>query len=114
MLPAIQNINQTWRYLQKIPQDAPEEKGSLSYGVKNSAYSTLGVIASNIDSILIFGFLSPVHLAIFAIAQRIPELIKGNIQDVGKVLLPKFSRQKHYTKKTDDFFKIFSFTRYGF
>ncbi|PZQ45822.1 MAG: hypothetical protein DI551_06295 [Micavibrio aeruginosavorus] len=106
-IPSLQNINQSLKLWKTSHKNNKTEEGSISYGVKASAYSIISLIATNIDNLLIFHFLSPVALANLAAAQRLPEVIKGGILDLGQILLPKFSRTEKLTKKIDQFFTYF-------
>lgn len=103
-IPSLQNIHQTFKAWRETKDNKEVEEGSIAYGLKSSAYSIIGIIATNIDNLLVFHFLSPAALASYAAAQRLPDVIKGGIQDLGQILLPKFSRNKHLTKNIDRFF----------
>ncbi|PZO87119.1 MAG: hypothetical protein DI626_04730 [Micavibrio aeruginosavorus] len=113
LVPSIQNIIQNI-LIRKNKINKKIEEGNISYGIKTSFYAAIGAIAINIDKLLIFHFLSPEALAAFVVAQKIPELIKSGIQDIGQILLPKFSRHEILKKKIITFFKVFSFTLGGF
>lgn len=108
-IPALQNIAQTTllHIKHKKSHFHTTEEGSLKYGIKASLYSIISLIATNIDSILLFHFLSPVALANFIAAQKLPEVIKSSIQDIGQILLPIFSKKSHMTKNLNWFFNAF-------
>lgn len=106
LVPILQNIIQTTLLWARENHEHAVEEGSIKYGVKASAYSIISLVATNIDNLLIFYFLSPVALANFIVAQKLPEVIKSSIQDVGQILLPVFSQKSHMTKNLNKFFNI--------
>jgi O-antigen/teichoic acid export membrane protein len=106
-IPALQNVAQTTLLYFKQKNTYDTEEGSIKYGIKASFYSIISLIATNIDSILLFHFLSPTALANFIAAQKLPEVIKSSIQDIGQILLPIFSKKSHMTKNLSWFFNIF-------
>jgi O-antigen/teichoic acid export membrane protein/glycosyltransferase involved in cell wall biosynthesis len=87
--------------LRSIPADAPAEAGTLSHGTKTTFYSGFSIVAKQLDKILIFLFLSPAALALFVAAERIPELLKGQVQDLAGVLAPRFAKRARYTNSLD-------------
>ncbi|MFA5877270.1 MAG: oligosaccharide flippase family protein [Candidatus Paceibacterota bacterium] len=84
-----------WNITRSIPKeiDATEEKQSLTYGKHLTAMNILGVVAGNIDKILLWKFLGPAQLAIYAFAIAIPEQFKGPLRGVGDLAFPKFATQ---------------------
>jgi len=68
-------------------------KETLTYGKHLTAMQILGVVAGNIDKILLWKFLGPAQLAIYAFAIAIPEQIKGPLKGVGELAFPKFAQQ---------------------
>lgn len=85
------------RTAERIPKGAPVEdeskKETLTYGKHLTAIGILGIVASNIDKILLWKFLGPAQLAIYAFAIAIPEQIKGPLKGVGELAFPKFAAQ---------------------
>jgi O-antigen/teichoic acid export membrane protein len=76
-------------------------KQNLYYSISNTLSIFINNIGVFIDKILLFNFVSPTNLAIYAISEKLPEAIKSQIQGLRKILLPKFAREKHYTKTLD-------------
>lgn len=72
--------------------DTPD-KNTLDYGKHLSFLDIFGIVAGNIDKVLLWKFLGPVQLAIYAFAVAIPEQIKGPLKGISSVALPKFSTQ---------------------
>lgn len=100
------NVVVTSTTLKAIPLDAPAESGSLAYGTRITIYSAFNVAAKQADKLLIFFFLSPTALAIYYAAERIPELVKGLVQDVASVLAPRFAKRAEYTARMDKWLNI--------
>ena len=75
----------------RIPPDAPVDAAMSSYGRHLSAMNVLSSIASNIDKLLLWHFLGPIQLAVYAFAIAIPEQMKGPLKGMGELVLPKFA-----------------------
>ena len=105
---AVANIFMTTTTLKSIDKNAPVEKESISYGMKTSLYTALATIANYLDKILIFFLMSPSSLAIYVAAEKIPNMAKNVIKNLGMSLAPRFAKHKAYTKRVDDAFKLFS------
>lgn len=69
------------------------DKETLGYGKHLSFLDIFGIVAGNIDKVLLWKFLGPAQLAIYAFAVAIPEQIKGPLKGISSVALPKFSTQ---------------------
>lgn len=108
LVPAVYNIAMTAAKLQQIPPDAAVEEQNVRYGIKTTLYSGLGAIGSNIDRVLLFWFMSPVALAVFVAASRVPDLLGGAMQDVAAVLAPRLAKHEFYTKRVDRIFGVLS------
>ena len=108
LTPILKNLYMTYKAYKLVPPNLPVEKNSLTHGFKVTGYSSFNIIANNIDSILLFSLLSPEALAIYAVANKLPELIKKLVQDIGSVLTPRFARHDKYTAQTDRYIKVFS------
>lgn len=83
-----------FRLSQKITdeEDRTEPTKELSaYGFHLSVMEILKTVADQIDKILIFHYLGAAELAIYAIATIAPGQIKGLMQNVTTLALPKFS-----------------------
>lgn len=71
---------------------------SINMGKHLSMVNILGVLASNIDKILIFHFLGAVELAIYSFAVAIPEQIKGVYKNINGAAFPKLVNSKELEK----------------
>lgn len=98
---AIQNILQHRISRASIRPDATTEPGSLSYGLKASGWDMLNLAGNYCDRLFVFTFLTPTALAVYAAADRIPEIIKDNTQQLLMAAMPRFARQQTYTRKLD-------------
>lgn len=72
---------------------AQEDKDDITYGKHLSAINLLGVVAGNVDKILLWKFLGPAQLAIYAFAIAIPEQVRGPLKGMSNIMLPKFAIQ---------------------
>lgn len=106
MAGCFRNVLQTVRALRLIPKDAPAEENSQSYGIKASLISVVNLLANNIDKLLLYFFISPVQMAILVAAEKIPELMKNMIQDMGNVVMPRFAKQASYSARIDKILKF--------
>ncbi len=109
LIPALQNVIMTYINCKSISVDASVEDGNILYGIKTSFYSTINVIATYSDKLLVFYFLSPTALATFVAAERIADLFRNVAQDLSAVLGPKFAKSEHYTSELDKYLKSFVF-----
>ncbi|MFC1731687.1 oligosaccharide flippase family protein [candidate division KSB1 bacterium] len=83
-------------YLKTLHKYNPSNEidaGTINYGKHLSVMNVLGVVAMNIDKVLVFHYLGAVELAIYAFATVIPEQIKTSIKTVGSLAFPKFSQK---------------------
>jgi len=76
-----------------LPPISKDKKIDISYGKHLSAINILGVIASNVDKILLWKLLGPVQLAIYSFAVAIPEQARGPFKGLSNIALPKFAAQ---------------------
>lgn len=77
------------------------EPNSIAYGLRTSMYSVANVVGNYLDRVLLYLLISPESLAIFAISERIPELLKKNIQSFTEAIIPTMSRKESYTASMD-------------
>lgn len=101
-VPVGQNLRQTLLCHRRIPQQAAVEEGAIDYGLRANRYAAIGTMANQLDRILIFTILSPPFLAIFMAAEKFADLLQSVVQDLGAVLVPKFSTIERYTRRHDD------------
>lgn len=105
---AVLNVLATRSSLGRVKRDEPVEKGSIRYGLVTTGFMVLGHVALYVDKLLIYAFMTPASLAIFVAAERLPELVKGVVKNVGAALAPRFARHTHYTRRVDRAIKAFS------
>jgi len=108
VVQSVLNILTTRTSLWRVKRDDSVEKGSVKYGVVTTAYMVFGHVAMYIDKLLVFAFLTPEALAIFVAAERLPELVKALVKNVGAALAPRFARHRHYTRRVDRAITVFS------
>ncbi len=65
----------------------------IRYGKHLTAMQILSMIAGEIDKIIIWKFLGPLHVAVYIFAIAIPEQIKGPLKGMGELAFPKFAAQ---------------------
>ncbi len=78
-----------------IAHDAtPEQNKEVThYGKHLTAMQILSMVANEIDKVIIWKFLGPVHVAMYTFALAIPEQIKGPMKGMGELAFPKFAAQ---------------------
>lgn len=108
LVPALYNVILTAVEYRKVPKDASVEAQNVRYGIRTTLYSGFGAIGANVDRILLFWFMSPVALALFVAAGRIPDLLSGAMQDVAAVIAPRLAKHENYTKRVDWIFSLIS------
>lgn len=107
-IPAAQNLLLCSIEYRKHASENGDFSDIKEYGLKTSFYKLLPTLAQEIDRISIYNFISPADLAIFNVASKIPNAIKGATQDVGNVLMPRFARMPNYSKKLNLYIFLFS------
>lgn len=93
----------------KYKPNTQSEQEALSYGKKLSFSSILPMISLHIDNIIIFHFLGPVQLAIYAFASNIPERLGGLLRPISTLAMPKLS-----TKDPSEVSRIISIKTFQF
>lgn len=83
------------RVAKTIPQSASiaQDREAVHYGRHLTAMQILGMVANEIDKIILWKFLGPVHVAIYTFALAVPEQIKGPLKGIGELAFPKFAAQ---------------------
>ena len=78
-----------------IPHTSSTEDDAavIQYGKHQTAMQALGMVANEIDKIILWQFLGPVHVAVYTFALAVPEQIKGPLKGVGELAFPKFAAQ---------------------
>lgn len=94
--PAISNVIATVVRIGGTPGSSRIEAGAIRYGLDVSVYQLPTVIAQNIDKMFLFYIISPEALAVYVVAQRIPELARALVGDVNATLGPLFARVQGY------------------
>lgn len=107
IVPAILNVMMIITDLKAIPRDAPTEANNIAYGIKTTLYGAFNTVAKHMDKILLFLFLSPASLATFVAADRLADLLRNSIQDVGATLAARFAKHDHYSEELDKILKLF-------
>ena len=110
LVPAIQNIYLTWHTYKLVDPGASIENGIFSYGIRSSFIKLPVILSMYSEKILLFVFLSPETLALFVVAEKIPDLFKNLVQDISAALAPHFALYDRYTVSLSKYFKWFSAT----
>lgn len=79
--------------LKKYKLNKETDPGVMNYGKHLSLMSVLGIIAKNIDKILIFHFLGASQLAIYSFALLPLKKINGPLTELKTLFLPKLSQR---------------------
>lgn len=87
--------------IQKNTLNTLTDPDTLPYAKHLSIMNIIGVIANKIDSILVFQFIGPMHLALYTFAKIIPEKTGGAFKSFTSIAFPKFATQeKHEIHRT--------------
>lgn len=78
-----------------IPHDATPAQNveATRYGKHLTAMQILSMVANEIDKVIIWKFLGPVHVAMYTFALAVPEQVKGPLKGMGELAFPKFAAQ---------------------
>lgn len=75
------------------PSDGTSDPTTMRFGLHLSLMNVLGALASSIDKVIVFHYLGAANVAIYSIAQALPEQIDGIVSNVRHLALPKFAGQ---------------------
>mgnify|MGYP001575752208 FL=1 len=91
---ALMRVVQYVRVTRSIPRTpTSDDAHTILYGKHLTVMQILGMVAGAIDKILIWKFLGPAHLAVYAFALAIPEQFNGPLKGVAELAFPKFAAQ---------------------
>ncbi len=79
--------------IKKTRLNQRQDPQAISFGKHLSLINVIGIIASQLDKILIWHFLGSTSVAIYLIATSIPVKIKDFLKSISILALPKFSQQ---------------------
>lgn len=92
-----------------------EDKRYLKYAKHLSLQNVMGALANRADSILIFQQLGAAELALYTVANMLPEQLKGTVKNLSGLLLQKYSSsneqhiiQRGIPKRTTQIFLVLS------
>jgi O-antigen/teichoic acid export membrane protein len=86
--------------IRKTKPNKKQDLKTISYGKHLSLMGIIGLIAEQIDKILLFQFMGPIKLAIYSFAILPVEQIRTPLQNIQELALPKLStRSKKEIKK---------------
>jgi len=77
----------------RVARNNEEDPELLNYSAHLSVMNFIGTIANKIDALVIFNFLGPSQLGIYAYAAAIPEQIKASVKNVSPLSMPKFAQR---------------------
>ena len=97
LAPSLINVIATSDQLRGLSPNADRERESVVYGVRTTIYQLPSVLAQQLDKFVLFYFISPEALAVYAVALRIPELSRTVVGETNATLGPVFAREKEYT-----------------
>lgn len=93
----------------------------IKYAKHTSLRNILSSIAQKADTIIIFTQLGAIELAIYSIANVVPEQIKGSLKNVSVLLLPKYAKhnnvevlKKSVPKRSFQLFLILSIVSFAY
>jgi O-antigen/teichoic acid export membrane protein len=95
---AINALSTAYFYFRTLRASRPNDQTdphTIPYGRHLSVMNTIGTIAAQLDSILVFHFLGPLELAIYSLASMVPERIATFFKFITTAALPKLSNRSH-------------------
>lgn len=77
--------------MKKFPPNKMEDPKTIPFGTRVSFIKMIPTIARELDQVLIWNFLGPAQVAIYAFAQKIPNQISDNLSVLNQLAFPKMS-----------------------
>ncbi|MAF68378.1 MAG: hypothetical protein CMH25_03425 [Micavibrio sp.] len=96
-VPSFINIWMTVRNLRLFASETKTSEDNIAYGLKTSFFLGFQSISTNIDKMLIFFFLSPVAVAIYAVSERLASMLRSIVQKFLLVIAPRYARLEKYS-----------------
>lgn len=79
---------------------------AMSYGKKLSAIQIIGLLAAELDKIMIFQFIGASELAIYSLALAPTDQIKGFLKNINALAMPQFSQKDIQEIKKNIWIKV--------
>jgi O-antigen/teichoic acid export membrane protein len=64
-----------------------------SYSKKLSVLNVIGIVAANIDKVIVYSFLGSVELAVYGFATAFPDQIRNVLKNLNTLMVPKFTER---------------------
>jgi len=84
----------TFIVLRRMPIQPASDPTVNKFGIHLSLMEVLKTVAGQIDKILVFHYLGAIELALYSFALAVPSQLKGLLQNLKSLALPKFSAAK--------------------
>jgi len=94
----------------KIELNHQQDPKTISYGKHLSLMNVISTAASQLDKILIFNYLGAIELGIYSFAIAMPEQIKGLLNNIQTLALPKFTQSTHRENRKTILIKMLKFS----
>ncbi len=91
----------SYRVYRKANHDAPVEPKSMQYALHVTGWAIPDQIGNQLDKWILFFAMSPEILAVYYVAEKLPELLKKNVQALSAVFIPTMSTKAQYTDDLD-------------
>lgn len=91
------NLLMTFLTLKRLGTTGQIEPSSIKYALHTTGYAIPDQIANHFDKFILYFFVSPDALALYFVAERIPEVMKKNVQAFTSVFIPTLAKKKIYT-----------------
>lgn len=101
--PAVINVVATMDQFRNKAKESDREPHSIEYGIRTTIYQLPAVLIQQLDKFVLFYFISPEALAVYAVALRIPELARAMVGEINATLGPVFARERIYTSSMHRF-----------
>lgn len=82
-----------WLTRKRYPMHGEGDPAMMPFGLHLSFMNVLGVLATSIDKVVIFHYLGAADVALYSIAQAMPEQIDSVVSNVRHLAMPKFAAQ---------------------
>lgn len=99
-----------WRATKLIRLNNNQDPEAILYGKHLSLMGLISLIGSSIDQLIIYHWLGPVQLAVYAMAIAPTEQMKGVVKMFGPLAFPKFAQQSLANLKKNIDIKVFKFS----
>lgn len=89
----VMRIGASFYVRRRLVENTNSDKGLFIYGRSMTLFQIISRLISSIDQIVLYHFLGPIQVAIFALATAVPNRVQSVLRITGTLAFPKFANR---------------------